>query len=89
MSTMTDEVAKANIAANIRRLLAMRKAPENQQKWLAEESGESEMRISLYVRGERMASAGVLTRIADALGVSIDELIDDPPPQNGRRKKSA
>lgn len=89
MSTVTDEEAKANIAANIRRLLAEREPPENQQKWLAEKSGESEMRISLYARGEKMAGAGVLTRIAAALGVSVDELVDDPPPENRRRRRSA
>lgn len=86
---MTDEVAKANIAANIRRLLSLREPPQNTQRWLANQTGESEMRISLYARGERIASAGVLTRIAAAFGISVDDLLSDPPPTKGRRKKSA
>lgn len=91
MSIVDDKTTKNNIAENIKRLLALRNPPENQQKWLADKTGESEMRISLYARGEKMAGAGVLTRIAAALGVTVDELLRSPP-SNGRpkrRKKTA
>ena len=85
---MSDEQTKQNIARNICRLLALRESPENTQAWLGERCGESRMRINLYARGEKMASAGVISRIAEALEVSVDELIGSPP-RARRRKLSA
>lgn len=84
---VSDEQAKQNIANNIRRLLAARPSPENQQRWLADATDESAMRISLYVNGRKMPGAGVLARIAEALGVTVDDLLSRPT-KNGRKKSA-
>jgi hypothetical protein len=85
---ITDEQAKRNIAANIRYELSLRDPPQNQQKWLAKATGESEMRISLYINEQVMCGAAVLKRIAEALGRTADEMMDKLPKQP-RGKKSA
>ena len=68
--------AKENVAANLQRILDDRKLEQAQ---LAEMTGEKPMMISRVVRGLHMPAADVLARIAEALDVSVDRLLGDPP----------
>ena len=68
--------AKRNLAANLARLLVAR---EMEQVQLAKLAGEKPMMISRAVRGKHMPAGDVLHRIAEALDVSIDRLLDPPP----------
>ena len=45
------------------------------QKQVAEVAGVSENTISRLVNGQKMVSAGVLEKIADYLGVTLDSLV--------------
>lgn len=80
---MTDEQAKHRIAENIKRLLKLRGMS---QAKLAAAADETPMRISYYVNEVNMPGVGVLSRIATALEVTIDELV---APLGGRGKNSA
>jgi len=82
MKLLTDEQIKSNIAANARRLLATRKWT---QKELSEAADVPQMTVSVIVRGSHMPGVGILSRIAEALDVTIDRLIADPPGNNSRR----
>jgi len=53
---------------------------------LADACNENEMRISRYVRGETEPKASVLSKIADAFGVTADYILGRELPT---RKKSA
>lgn len=46
------------------------------QRDLADASGLSEAAVSNYLRGRRMPGARALVNIADALGCSVDNLVD-------------
>lgn len=69
---ITDDQAKALVSANITRLLAARGW---KQRDLAEATGENDMTISRIVRGSNVPGVGLISRIADALNVSVDELL--------------
>lgn len=47
------------------------------QKDLAEKAGVTEAAISHYIKGDRSPRAVVLGRIADALEVSLEDLMND------------
>jgi transcriptional regulator with XRE-family HTH domain len=85
MSTVSDDETKKNIAVNLRRLLGSRKISQNGLANLIE---ESPTRINQYAQGKKMPGAGVLTRIAEKLGVTIDDIVS-PPSSRHRRKNSA
>jgi transcriptional regulator with XRE-family HTH domain len=72
MTVITDDEAKQNIANNIRILLAERNWKQSD---LASATGESEMRVSLAVRGRKLPSAAFLARIAEALNSTVDRLL--------------
>lgn len=78
---MTDEQAKENIAENVRRLRA-----ERSQYWLAKECDTYPANIARIEAGGSMPGGGMLSRLAAALEVTIDELVADPPPPKKRRK---
>lgn len=83
---VTDIQAKDNVATNVSRLL------ENlglSQGELARKTGESKMRISLVVRGVHQPTAGFLARLAEALGVTADDLLSAPEKKNGKSRRSA
>lgn len=74
---LTDEQLKGVLAANVNRLLGeMGKS----RYWLAKQTGESETRIANVCRAINCCSAGLLTRIAEALGTSTDALIEPIKP---------
>ena len=75
-TVISDDQAKKNIAANIRRLLAARGWTQTD---LSEAAHENKMTISNVCTGKHVPGAGLLARIAEALDVSIDRLVDSPP----------
>lgn len=83
MSTvLTDSEIRANIAGNLRRILASRGLSQAQ---LAELSGESEMNISRVIRGETMAGTCIIAHIAEGLDVSIDRLVFPPSAESSQK----
>lgn len=82
---LTDEEIKLNIAANSQRLLAAR---DWSQKELAEAANVPQMTVSVIVRGSHMPGVGILSRIAEALDVTIDRLIASPPDHKNSRRSA-
>jgi transcriptional regulator with XRE-family HTH domain len=70
-----EDVAKEALAANARRL---RLARGMSLRDLAEETGSSKALLSQIERGVANPTIGVLTRIADALDVTVHELLRSP-----------
>jgi transcriptional regulator with XRE-family HTH domain len=85
VAVVSDAEAKVNVAENVSRLIQQLGISQGE---LARRSGESKMRISLVRRGMHLPSAGFLARLAEALGVSADFLLNDPTenfPKKSRR----
>lgn len=80
----SDAEVKANLAANVERLLEVRDMSQTQ---LAEAAEASQATISRIIDGLHLPNAAILVRLAEALDVTIDRLTGPPatPPQ----KKSA
>lgn len=72
---ISTEDAKANISANIRRILDTRGMTVYQLAKLTKEPQNSVYRV---VRGDNEPGAVLLARIAEALDVSIDRLLSFP-----------
>ena len=79
---VSDHEAKENVAENVSRLLEQNGISQSD---LARATNESPMRISLVVRGIHQPTAGFLARLAEALGVSADFLLN-PPAENFPKK---
>lgn len=73
---ISDDRARRNIAANVRRLLQDRQWTQAE---LAEKTREKQATISRIVNGLHMPRASVLARIAEAFDVSADRLLAEPP----------
>jgi transcriptional regulator with XRE-family HTH domain len=87
MSTViTDLDAKNRIAENVARLLAERGM--SQQK-LADETGENKMMISRVVNKKHVPGIGLISRIAEAFGISIEELLADSSRLQRKTRRSA
>jgi len=71
-----DPQVKANLAANVARLLKDRGWT---QADLAARTGDPETTISRVVRGLNVVGLGVAVRIAEAFDVSLDRLTGPPP----------
>lgn len=72
-----------NVAANVRRLRGRTSLAS-----LGRSAGTSAGAVRDIEHRVRMPGAGLLRRISMALGVTMDELVSDPP-KKSRRKKSA
>lgn len=70
MQSVSDDEALRNIARNVVRLRGQRS-----QYWLAKAVGTYPANIARIELGENMPGAGLLSRLAEALEVSIDDLI--------------
>lgn len=79
---LTDDQIKANMSANLRRLLDSRHWAQSD---LAREADVKEMMVSLVIRGKSLPGIAIASRIAEALETSIDKLIMPPPEKNSRR----
>lgn len=71
----TDNELRENIATNVKRRLELLGWS---QVDLARKSGENQPTINRICRGENLAGVGVLHRIAEALGTSLDLLTAEP-----------
>lgn len=67
---MSDEQALKHIARNVVRLRGQRS-----QYWLAKQCGTYPANIARIENEENMPGAGLLSRIAEALEVSLDTLV--------------
>lgn len=81
---ITREQAKANIAANLSRMLADRNISQTE---LAKRTGDDQAHISQLVRGRSIPGADFLARVAEALDTSTDKLLS-PPPATASRKSA-
>lgn len=75
---ISDDQLRQNIAANLQRLLETRGLTRSA---LARLTGDSLMTISVTVAGKHVPGTGVVARIAEALDVSVDRLVNAPPEQ--------
>lgn len=73
---ITEAEAKQNVPANLRRILADRVWTPLE---LARRSQLSQSTVYAAYNGRNIPSAFVLRRIAEALDVSTDRLLDPPP----------
>lgn len=82
---LKDKDAVEFVSGNLRRILA-----ENghNTRWLVLELKASPGTIYPIVRGEAMPSIATVARIAEVLGVSIDELIEKLPEEQSKKKTS-
>lgn len=72
---LTDDQAKDYISKNVNRLLEkMEMSPAD----LARATGENRVRISSVTRGLHNPSASFLARLAEALGVTPNDLLAKP-----------
>ena len=69
---INDDAAKRILSANLSRLLDERGMSQQQ---LADATGENKMTISRIVRGIHVPGLGLASRIAEALGIHIDDLL--------------
>lgn len=70
---MSDETALRAISQNVTRLRG-----DRSKSWLARECGTYPINITRIESGENMPGAGLLSRLADALGVEIQDLLNLP-----------
>lgn len=69
---ISDDESKEIVAENVNRLLRQQ---GHSRYWLAKETGEYQSRIGSICNAENCCSAATLARIAEALKVTVDELI--------------
>lgn len=81
---MQDKEAVRRISRNLTRILRERGMS---QRALARATNEPVMNVSRLVRGLNEPGVGILTRIADVLQVTLDDLLSLPP--KGPQKNSA
>lgn len=77
---MTDEETKKNIGINIRRYRG-----DMSLGALARASDATTIQVSRIERGMHMPGVGLLTRIAEALGVTANDLLEFPHKRHRRR----
>lgn len=76
----TDDVILQTLSANLQRLVAENKFS---MRKLSAITGDPPMTINGAVRGKNMPGGGLLRRLAEALGVSTDDLL--APEKKSRR----
>lgn len=81
MEVVTDDEAKRNIARNMARLRGTKITYSD----LARKAGTFPANISKIEKGEHMPGAALLSRIAEALGVTADHLMRHGNDRNSRR----
>lgn len=81
---ISDELALKNIAANVRRLRGDRSYGEIARACCTEKWKAYPATIQQIESGRFMPGSGLLARVAEALGVTPNDLLIDPPKKNGR-----
>lgn len=72
---VTDELARENIAANVTAFLEKRGMTRAE---LCKVTGENAMYVSRICNGKILPNAAALARIAEALGVTSERLMENP-----------
>ena len=86
MQVLTDKQALANIAANVTRLIGDRSYSELARACSTPTDRVYPATIERIAKGKHMPGVGTLARLADCLGVALDELlVQEPRPE--RKKK--
>lgn len=80
MQQVTDKEALKNISRNVRQLRGQRS-----QYWLAKQADTYPANIARIENGESMPGGGLLSRIAKALSVAVDDLLN---PISSKSKKT-
>ena len=87
MSTvLNDEQVKVAVSENIARLLVERGMTQQQ---LADSTKENKMTISHLIHGRHVPGLGLISRIADVLHVSVDDLLKKENKKNSRNSKQS
>lgn len=81
---MTDKEALENIAANVRRLRGDRSYGDIARACCTEDWTAYPATIQQIESGRHLPSAGLLARVAEALGVTPNDLLNEPPKNNRR-----
>jgi|688.fasta_scaffold1536485_1 transcriptional regulator with XRE-family HTH domain len=68
----TDLEVRKRIAANVTNLLEVRGLSRRD---LAKKTGDAPATVARVAQGKHTAQAGVVVRVADALGVTVDRLL--------------
>lgn len=77
---ISDRQAEENIVANLRRLRGDRSYSE-----IARQCGTYPINISRIENGLHFPQPGLLSRLAETLGVTVDELINSQPDKKSRK----
>lgn len=77
---MTDDQARANIAANVTRLRG-----DRSRYWLAKQCGTHTIHISRIEDASNLPNAGLLARLAEALDTTADALLSLDATKNSRK----
>lgn len=78
---LSDEQIKENISVNIMRILDLRGWSQSE---LSRVSGVPQMTVSAVIRKVNLPGVGIASRLAEALDVTVDRLIAEPPKRNSR-----
>lgn len=73
---LDDNTVLDRLSANIAGFMALHHLS---QRELARKTGETEMFISRILRQSHMPNVASMSRIAEALDVSVDQLLAEPP----------
>lgn len=85
MQVLSDIDALANIAANLSRLRNGKSYSQLARECSTEEETAYPATIERIEKGRNMPGAGLLSRLAEVLGVSTDDMLADPPKRNPRK----
>lgn len=87
-SVITDEIALANIAANVTRLIDSRTYAEIARACCTGSWTCYPGTVEKVAKGQHMPGAGLLARLAEALGVTANDLLDKPAPPRSARGRT-
>ena len=82
---MTDEQAKFNIAANLLRLRGIKSYSQIARECSTDDHTVYPGQIEKIEKAKHMPGVGLLSRIAEVLGVSVDDMLVEPS-KSDRRK---
>ena len=82
---MTDEQAKFNIAANLLRLRGSRSYSQLARECSTDDEKIYPATIERIEKTKHMPGVGLLSRIAEVLGVSVDDMLAEPSARDRKR----
>lgn len=79
---LTDDAVKTAVSGNLAKILDER---GNSAYWLMQQTGLSSGTLYPILRGVAVPSATVLANIAEALAVTVDDLLEEPEKQFSKK----